>query len=70
MDSRVKNKNASTKNSTYNFRGFRLPKAHPWISDYLEEEVLIITSIKISMPNIRHVAKYQTCFQDQVTCNK
>lgn len=60
MDFRVKNKNASTQNSTYKFREFRLPKAHPWISDYLEEELLIITSIKISMPNTKCLFKIKS----------
>lgn len=38
----------------------RLPKAHPWISDYLEETPLIITSIKISMLNTRQVFKIKS----------
>lgn len=28
-----------------NLGSSQTPKAHPWISDYLEEELLIITSI-------------------------
>lgn len=35
-------------------------KAHPWISDYLEEEQLIIPSIKISMPNTRCVFRIKS----------
>lgn len=53
MDSRVKNKNASTQNSTYNFRGVggvidSLKLIHG--SQIMEEELLIAISIENSMP--------------------
>lgn len=58
MNPRVKNKDANTENSTYNFRGFEdCLKPTCGIPDYLEEELLIITSIKISRPNIGCIFK-------------
>lgn len=45
MDFRVKIKMQVPKILHTNLGVHRLPKAHPWISDYLEEELLIITSI-------------------------
>lgn len=60
MDFKVKIKMQVPKILHTNLGSSQTPKAHPWISDYLEEELLIITSI-----NAKSV-----CFQDQVTCNK
>lgn len=59
MDSRVKNKNASTQNSTYNFRRFTysLKLSHGF--NYLEEDLLII-SIEISMSKTRYMFKIKS----------